>query len=265
MEKTVLFACILSVIEAITKESSWKNLQTVLAMGHLATPPWFATGNATEVGVSMYLTQMRNLGRVELEVTFYLRQTWEDKRLSFPQSQPNDYVALGPTDRSKIWVPDTFIPNELQSTLHSMTAQNDEIRVYFNGTFPHRSDEMILTWSETDPIKFSPDYVSVHLVMMAYYAETCESVLDGEAHSCLRFLMKLDRQHHVVHYMKRQQKRRKAQMEKNKKATENGEEVKEPRKSICRYTSGKVEEIARYLYLLAFIAFNIAYWAYFLT
>ena len=61
----------------------------------------------------------------------YFRQSWVDKRLSFPGPFPE--LALSIEMLRKIWKPDTYIYNGRRSYLHTITTPNKFVRLFPNG------------------------------------------------------------------------------------------------------------------------------------
>src|SRR4051812_36915830 len=57
----------------------------------------------------------------------YLRQMWQDKRLSFDAPVKDLTIDVGYL--KAIWVPDTFFPNEKKSFFHTATTHNSFLRI----------------------------------------------------------------------------------------------------------------------------------------
>ena len=69
----------------------------------------------------------------EYSLNFYLRQSWQDQRLSFqgtdlPQDKP---LRIGWWDI--IWTPDLFIRNEKRAKFHDVTIPNRLLRLNATG------------------------------------------------------------------------------------------------------------------------------------
>ena len=63
-------------------------------------------------------------------VTMYLRQSWNDRRLTFESSETSSIRIF---EWDKIWVPDTFFRNDLYSFVHDQTVPNRLMRLRSNG------------------------------------------------------------------------------------------------------------------------------------
>lgn len=66
-------------------------------------------------------------------MTFYLRQSWRDDRLSYKPLN-NKSVTLNYNDLGRIWVPDLFFRNEKAGMLHDITVPNRLIRLGPDGS-----------------------------------------------------------------------------------------------------------------------------------
>ena len=66
----------------------------------------------------------------EATVTMYLRQAWNDPRLTFDSSEVSRIRIF---EWDKIWIPDTFFRNDLYSFVHDQTVPNRLMTVASNG------------------------------------------------------------------------------------------------------------------------------------
>lgn len=62
-----------------------------------------------------------------------LRQKWEDMRLKFEHFTTTS-LELDQKMIEKIWVPDSFFPQEKQAKIHEVTVPNRLLHIYKNGT-----------------------------------------------------------------------------------------------------------------------------------
>lgn len=62
-----------------------------------------------------------------------LRQKWEDMRLKFEHFKTTS-LELDQKMIEKIWVPDSFFPQEKQAKIHEVTVPNRLLHIYENGT-----------------------------------------------------------------------------------------------------------------------------------
>ncbi|CAG7824370.1 unnamed protein product, partial [Allacma fusca] len=73
---------------------------------------------------------------MEFDIDFFLRQHWQDKRLSFEHEEHNTSVgmiSLTQEFSKEIWHPDTFFPNEKKAYVHSAIQKNEFIRLRSDG------------------------------------------------------------------------------------------------------------------------------------
>lgn len=82
----------------------------------------------------------------------YFRQYWRDERLSFKGLKNNannlviNQLSLNVAMLEKIWKPDTYFHNGLDSYLHSITRPNKLLRISENGdiTYSIRLEQLSL-------------------------------------------------------------------------------------------------------------------------
>ncbi|MPC75194.1 Gamma-aminobutyric acid receptor subunit beta [Portunus trituberculatus] len=64
---------------------------------------------------------------------FYFRQYWTDPRLDFSAYKGLNEIQVSTDYTNKIWVPDTFFPNEKRAYYHTATTPNELLRISSNG------------------------------------------------------------------------------------------------------------------------------------
>ena len=64
-------------------------------------------------------------------MTMFLRQTWRDPRLSFRSTSGRTRIRTFAWNR--IWLPDTFVRNEISSRTHDVTVANRLLRIESSG------------------------------------------------------------------------------------------------------------------------------------
>ncbi|XP_033752762.1 glycine receptor subunit alpha-3-like [Pecten maximus] len=118
--------------------SQRQEIETMLQKDH-SNPPFYHTGNKTDIKMSIYMTEMRFLERTEADFTFYYYQVWDDPRLKYPFANNTDYgIKDYHVVRSKyfdnIWLAESYIENELRSRVHDSTMSNRFVWLLSNGT-----------------------------------------------------------------------------------------------------------------------------------
>lgn len=90
------------------------------------------------VEVDLFIRSISNLNEINMEYStqITLRQKWFDERLSYGNNKSivsflPEYFIL--TDDSKIWMVDTFFPNEKNGHRHMIDKPNMLLRIYGNG------------------------------------------------------------------------------------------------------------------------------------
>eukprot|EP00058_Branchiostoma_floridae_P005571 XP_002591059.1 hypothetical protein BRAFLDRAFT_69386 [Branchiostoma floridae] len=91
-------------------------------------------GAPVVVRVSMSIASIDQVSEVNMDymVTIFLRQYWQDIRLSFEGTNAN--LTLDGRLSDRLWVPDLFIPNSKQAFLHKVTVDNKLLRLHPDGT-----------------------------------------------------------------------------------------------------------------------------------
>lgn len=64
---------------------------------------------------------------------FYFRQYWTDPRLDFSAYKGLNEIQVSTDYTNKIWVPDTFFPNEKRAYYHTATTPNELLRISSDG------------------------------------------------------------------------------------------------------------------------------------
>ncbi|XP_048578395.1 gamma-aminobutyric acid receptor subunit beta-like isoform X3 [Nematostella vectensis] len=87
-----------------------------------------------QVSLDMLILSFGELREASMEysVDMYLGQFWQDPRLAFGLDR---YIILGGEATDKLWVPDTFFVNSMESKLQSMMFTNKKVWIsLMNGT-----------------------------------------------------------------------------------------------------------------------------------
>ncbi|KAB7495402.1 Gamma-aminobutyric acid receptor subunit beta [Armadillidium nasatum] len=69
----------------------------------------------------------------DFTMDYYFRQHWRDPRLDFSQHKGLNRIQASTDYTNKIWVPDTFFPNEKRAYYHTATTPNEMLRIEPNG------------------------------------------------------------------------------------------------------------------------------------
>ncbi|KAL2081679.1 hypothetical protein ACEWY4_023532 [Coilia grayii] len=70
---------------------------------------------------------------MDYRVNIFLRQTWNDPRLSYSE-YPDSSLDLDPSMLDSIWKPDLFFANEKGANFHDVTTDNKLLRIFKDGT-----------------------------------------------------------------------------------------------------------------------------------
>jgi anionic glutamate receptor len=123
---------------------------------------------------SFYFDDLKQ--RVSADITY--RQEWTDERLAYgnmrsERSSSPPFVVL-PTD-SKIWMPDTFIQNELESHRHELFYPNRLIRIHTDGRVLHSERISVVLRCQT-VFEYFPFDKQLCLLDSASYAYTADDI-----------------------------------------------------------------------------------------
>ena len=99
----------------------------------------------TDVKVSILIRSMGPISDVDMHYSMdcYFRQYWRDTRLSFKGLKMTsnqlhiNQLSLNVKMLEKIWKPDTYFHNGLDSYLHTITRPNKLFRISENGDFTY--------------------------------------------------------------------------------------------------------------------------------
>ncbi|XP_069131690.1 glycine receptor subunit alpha-1-like [Argopecten irradians] len=101
-------------------------------------PPFYHTGNKTDVRITIHITQMRFIDTNEADFTFYYYQIWNDPRLKYPFGNISDIDTTYHVIRNKyfenIWLPESYVENEIHSHVHDSSMPNRFVWITPNGT-----------------------------------------------------------------------------------------------------------------------------------
>ncbi|CEF68379.1 GluClalpha [Strongyloides ratti] len=186
------------------------------------------------VEVDLFIRSISNLNEINMEYStqITLRQKWFDERLSYGNNKSivsflPEYFIL--TDDSKIWMVDTFFPNEKNGHRHMIDKPNMLLRIYGNGkvlysvrlslvlscpmylqyypmdvqncyidlaSYGYTKDDIIYKWNNETPIQLRDGLTKSlpQFEIINYTTTTCESITKLGNFSCIRFNFSLKRQ-----------------------------------------------------------------------
>ena len=89
---------------------------------------------STKVLVNLFVRSFEKIDDVKMEFSIQItfRQQWNDNRLAF-HDMGGKIKYLTMTERSKVWMPDTFFRNEKDAKFHEIIQPNLYVRVFPNG------------------------------------------------------------------------------------------------------------------------------------
>ena len=89
---------------------------------------------STKVLVNLFVRSFEKIDDVKMEFSIQItfRQRWNDNRLAF-HDMGGRIKYLTMTERSKVWMPDTFFRNEKDAKFHEIIQPNLYVRVFPDG------------------------------------------------------------------------------------------------------------------------------------
>jgi cation transporter family protein len=184
------------------------------------------TGGPTNVTVNLYVRDIMKVdeNKMEMVLQLTLRQQWRDSRLAFsdrrigPEGGENTtYIVV--TDVKRLWRPDLFIANDVESRRHDFSVTNAFTRIYPDGnvlsservtvrarcpmdlkSFPfdtqtcnlrmasygHTERDVVFTWKKEDPVQISSRITMPRYELSGYSTDYCNSRTNTGVYSCIR-------------------------------------------------------------------------------
>nr|XP_034303129.1 glycine receptor subunit alpha-3 [Crassostrea gigas]XP_034303130.1 glycine receptor subunit alpha-3 [Crassostrea gigas] len=89
----------------------------------------------TNVSIQIVIKNIHSLNEISMDYSMDIifRQKWEDRRLKFEHFKATS-LELDHKMIEKIWVPDSFFPQEKRAKIHDVTVPNRLLHIYKNGT-----------------------------------------------------------------------------------------------------------------------------------
>ncbi|XP_041437562.1 glycine receptor subunit alpha-2 isoform X5 [Xenopus laevis] len=111
----------------------------------------------------------------DYRVNIFLRQTWNDPRLSYSE-YPDDSLDLDPSMLDSIWKPDLFFANEKGANFHDVTTDNKLLRIFKNGNVLY-SIRLTLTLSCPMDLKNFPMDVQTCAMQLESFGYTMNDLI----------------------------------------------------------------------------------------
>merc|ERR1719347_77165 len=178
------------------------------------------TDGPTKVMVNLYVRSFEKIDDVKMEfsVQITFRQQWNDNRLAFNNLNGKiKYLTL--TERSKVWMPDTFFRNEKEARFHDIIQPNLYVRIYPNGdilysirisltlacpmdlrlypldkqvcvlqiaSYGWATEDLIYKWKDVDPVQIVPGLHLPRFTLEQYKSDYCNVITNTGEYSCLK-------------------------------------------------------------------------------
>ncbi|KAM4702186.1 glycine receptor subunit alpha-2 isoform 3-T3 [Discoglossus pictus] len=111
----------------------------------------------------------------DYRVNIFLRQQWNDPRLSYSE-YPDDSLDLDPSMLDSIWKPDLFFANEKGANFHDVTTDNKLLRIFKNGNVLY-SIRLTLTLSCPMDLKNFPMDVQTCAMQLESFGYTMNDLI----------------------------------------------------------------------------------------
>lgn len=181
----------------------------------------------TKIKVNMFITDIFDVNDIKMEYTLqlYLKQTWIDPRLMYPDPE-GIMKSIPVTIHQRIWTPDIFF-NEREGKFHNIQRSNRFIKIYPYGmvffssrltlklrcamdfkffpfdrqlcsfdveSYGFSPKDIELAWAEGNPVQINTDVQMSNFVLEDFEVDYCDEAV-GESHGCLRVLMLFKRKY----------------------------------------------------------------------
>ncbi|WAQ98151.1 GLRA2-like protein [Mya arenaria] len=135
---------------------------------------------------------------MEYSMDIFLRQKWEDRRLRYGNTSELPWLELDNKMMDRVWVPDTFFPNEKRARVHDVTVPNKMMHVYKNGTVLYNgytTDNVIYRWDGPHPVRLNNLEMPHFGAKVAdnAFSESCEESFGENKFACIQGFIQLDR------------------------------------------------------------------------
>ncbi|KAH3831314.1 glycine receptor subunit alpha-2-like [Dreissena polymorpha] len=140
--------------------------------------PDFELNSHTLVQIKILIQNIYSVTETSMDYSLdiFLRQKWTDPRLQYGHLYQKEHLELDSKMMDKVWVPDTFFPNEKKASVHTVTVPNKMMHVYKNGTVLY-SIRLSLTLSCSMQLHKYPMDVQRCPIILSSYAYTTENVM----------------------------------------------------------------------------------------
>ncbi|KAK2565818.1 Gamma-aminobutyric acid receptor subunit beta-3 [Acropora cervicornis] len=93
-------------------------------------------GDPVNVSVTVFIEFIGDIDEINMEFTtiMYFRQYWKDERLRYKDTGYHKRLAFNPEILKFIWVPDTHFPGIKDGLRHDITAANEVVRLWPDGS-----------------------------------------------------------------------------------------------------------------------------------
>ncbi|XP_020618880.1 glycine receptor subunit alpha-4-like isoform X2 [Orbicella faveolata] len=106
--------------------------------------------------------------RMDFTIDIYLRQYWEDPRLSFPENEIQKTLTLNRQTIEEIWVPSTYFFNAKKAYFHDVTTDNYLLQIQPDGNIFY-SVRLTVTMACKLNLQMFPHDVQTCTVMLESY------------------------------------------------------------------------------------------------
>ncbi|XP_045204206.2 glycine receptor subunit alpha-2-like isoform X2 [Mercenaria mercenaria] len=137
-------------------------------------PPNYEDDFPVEVYVQLHITNIDSISESDMDysVGMFLRQTWNDSRLTYTPIPRLRSLELDSRLMDQIWIPDLFIANEKQAHFHSVTVPNKLMHIYPEGRIQYSIRITATLKCNMDLRKYPLDYQRCYIMMESYAYST---------------------------------------------------------------------------------------------
>ncbi|KAK3727159.1 hypothetical protein QZH41_015179, partial [Actinostola sp. cb2023] len=136
--------------------------------------------NPVNVTITTFIEFIGDIDEINMEFTtiLYFRQYWVDPRLAYSdKSSYSKRLSFNPEMLRFIWVPDTHFPGIKEGSKHDITATNEVIRIFPNGSVLYSMRLKVTSQCSMDLRKFPMDSQKCQLKMEAFSYDETEMTL----------------------------------------------------------------------------------------
>ncbi|KAL8562199.1 hypothetical protein ACOMHN_005184 [Nucella lapillus] len=145
-------------------------IQELLSKHDPKIPPNYEDNFPTRVDVQIFIVSFDSISEstMDYSITIFLRQTWNDSRLTYTPLPGIHFLELDTRIMQKVWVPDLYFTNEKHAAFHDVTVPNKLMHISPEGQVLYSARISMKLSCDMNLVKFPFDSQICHITMESY-------------------------------------------------------------------------------------------------